>query len=80
MKIGLMVQLHAQHIIMDGFPLDNIKHTNDIFRLIRYRITMHEVFMAADQFQNPSLFSGAAKALEGDGADMAGKLFVKGPT
>ena len=38
---------------------------------------MHEVFMAGDQIQNASLFSWAAKALERDPADMAGKLFVK---
>ncbi|MDX2454107.1 hypothetical protein [Desulfosarcina sp.] len=33
--------------------------------------------MAGNQIQNASLFSGAAKALEGDAADMARKLFVK---
>jgi hypothetical protein len=38
---------------------------------------MHEVFMVGNQAQNAGLFSGAAKALEGDAADMAGKLFVK---
>jgi hypothetical protein len=32
-------------------------------------MAVHEVFMAGDQIQNASLFSGAAKALEGDAAD-----------
>jgi hypothetical protein len=40
-------------------------------------MAMHEIFMAGDQVQNASLFSWAAKALEGDAADMARKLFVK---
>ena len=45
--------------------------------MISYGMALHEVFMAGDQIQNAGLFFRAAKALEGDVADMAGKFFEK---